>query len=108
MAGFVDDEAELPDPILRRRHEEASFLDCLATFPAACGDALHEALLMVRRDRRDDDPVGRVQLLEGEAIPLKPFDAVVQRATNHIWLNTGTEDAVFVGVMIGGRARDKR
>jgi hypothetical protein len=53
---------------------------------------------------------GQAALLfdEGEQVPLKPFDAVVQRATNHIWLNTGKEDAVFVGVMIGGRARDKR
>lgn len=37
----------------------------------------------------------------GDPIPLKPFDAVVQRATNHSWLNTGTEDAVFMAVMIG-------
>lgn len=40
---------------------------------------------------------------EGEQIALKPFDAVVQRATNHSWINTGSEDAVFVAVMVGER-----
>jgi hypothetical protein len=38
---------------------------------------------------------------EGEPIALKPFDAVVQRGTNHTWLNTGREDAVFLAVMLG-------
>ena len=38
---------------------------------------------------------------EGEPVPLQPFDAVVQRATNHMWLNTGREDAVFLAVMLG-------
>jgi hypothetical protein len=39
---------------------------------------------------------------EGEPIALRPFDAVVQRGTNHTWLNTGCEDAVFLAVMLGG------
>ena len=38
---------------------------------------------------------------EGDPIDLKPFDAVVQRGTNHAWLNTGREDAVFLAVMLG-------
>jgi naringenin degradation protein FdeH len=38
---------------------------------------------------------------EGEPIPLRPLDAIVQRATNHTWVNTGREDAVFLAVMIG-------
>ena len=38
---------------------------------------------------------------EGEPIALKPFDAVVQRGTNHAWVNTGREDAVFLAVMLG-------
>jgi hypothetical protein len=46
---------------------------------------------------------GDVSLLldEGEPIPLKPFDAVVQRNTNHAWINTGTEAAILLAVMIG-------
>lgn len=38
---------------------------------------------------------------EGDPVPLKPFDAVVQRGTNHMWLNTGQDDAIFLAVMIG-------
>jgi len=38
---------------------------------------------------------------EGEPVPLRPLDVVVQRATNHTWLNTGRADAVFLAVMAG-------
>ena len=38
---------------------------------------------------------------EGEPAPLKPLDAVVQLGVNHMWINTGAEDAVFLAVMIG-------
>ena len=44
-----------------------------------------------------------LQLDEGEAIKLKPLDAVVQRATNHSWVNTGREPALLMCVMIGGK-----
>jgi hypothetical protein len=47
---------------------------------------------------------GKAALLldEGDPVPLRPFDAVIQRGTNHMWLNTGTEDAIFMAVMVGG------
>jgi hypothetical protein len=46
---------------------------------------------------------GAVSLLldEGDPIPLKPFDSVVQRATNHAWIVTSAEPAVFLAVMAG-------
>jgi hypothetical protein len=46
---------------------------------------------------------GEVSLLldEGEPIPLQPFDAVVQRHTNHAWINTGSAAATLVAVMVG-------
>jgi len=44
-----------------------------------------------------------LQLDEGEAIKLKPLDAVVQRATNHSWVNTGREPALLMCVMVGGK-----
>ena len=46
---------------------------------------------------------GEASLLldEGDPIPLKPFDCVVQRATNHAWIVTSAEPAVFVCVMAG-------
>jgi hypothetical protein len=48
---------------------------------------------------------GRAELWldEGDPVPLKPLDAVVQRGVNHTWVNTGAEDAVFMAVMIGER-----
>lgn len=47
---------------------------------------------------------GEISLVldEGEPIKLKPFDAVVQRATNHSWMNTGKEPALLLCVMVGG------
>ena len=46
---------------------------------------------------------GEVSLLldVGEPIALCPFDAVVQRSTNHAWINTGNDDAILMAVMIG-------
>jgi hypothetical protein len=48
---------------------------------------------------------GEISLLldEGEPIELKPFDAVVQRATNHAWVNTGKAPALLMCVMVGGK-----
>jgi hypothetical protein len=45
---------------------------------------------------------GEVSLLldKGDLIPLRPFDAVVQRGTNHTWLVTGSSPAVFLAVMV--------
>jgi len=45
---------------------------------------------------------GRVSLLldEGEEVPLKPFDVVVQRGTNHSWINRGKEPALLMAVLV--------
>jgi hypothetical protein len=45
---------------------------------------------------------GEVSLLldEGEPIELLPFDVVIQRQTNHAWINTGATDAYVLSVMI--------
>ena len=45
---------------------------------------------------------GEVTLVvdDGEVV-LRPFDVVVQRGTSHTWRNTGTTEAILVGVMIG-------
>jgi hypothetical protein len=40
---------------------------------------------------------------EGEPIALKPFDAIVQRGTNHSWVNTGREPALLMCVMVGDK-----
>ncbi len=45
---------------------------------------------------------GSVDLLldDGEATALKPGDVVIQRATNHGWVNRGEETALLVAVLI--------
>lgn len=44
---------------------------------------------------------GEITLMldEGE-VDLKPFDCVVQRGTNHAWVNRGKEDALLMAVLI--------
>lgn len=45
---------------------------------------------------------GNVDLLldDTEAVSLKPGDVVIQRATNHAWVNRGPETALLVAVLI--------
>jgi quercetin dioxygenase-like cupin family protein len=45
---------------------------------------------------------GEVDLLldDGEATHLKPGDVVIQRATNHAWVNRGKETALLVAILI--------
>ncbi|MBN4046507.1 cupin domain-containing protein [bacterium AH-315-P15] len=44
---------------------------------------------------------GEVDMLvdEGEVTSLTPGDVVIQRGTNHAWVNHGTEPALFVAVL---------
>jgi quercetin dioxygenase-like cupin family protein len=48
---------------------------------------------------------GEVTMLldEGE-VDLKPFDVVIQRGTNHAWINRGAEPALLVGILIDAEA----
>ena len=39
-------------------------------------------------------------ILDEEEVSLKPFDVVVQRGTNHAWVNNGTEPALLIAVLI--------
>jgi len=45
---------------------------------------------------------GNVSLLldEGDEIPIRPLDVVIQRGTNHYWINRGTEPALLMGVLL--------
>lgn len=46
---------------------------------------------------------GEVSLLldVGDPVPLRRHDVVVQRGANHSWVNTGTEPATMLVVMVG-------
>jgi hypothetical protein len=39
-------------------------------------------------------------VLDTEERLMKPFDVVIQRGTNHAWVNRGTEDALLLSVLI--------
>jgi mannose-6-phosphate isomerase-like protein (cupin superfamily) len=39
-------------------------------------------------------------LLDEEEVNLKPFDAVIQRGTNHAWINKGTTTALLAAILI--------
>ena len=39
-------------------------------------------------------------ILDEEEVNLKPFDVVVQRGTNHAWVNNGNEPALLIAVLI--------
>ena len=39
-------------------------------------------------------------LLDEEEVHLKPFDVVIQRGTNHAWINKGTTPALLAAILI--------
>lgn len=44
---------------------------------------------------------GQITLvLDTEEREMKPFDVVIQRGTNHAWVNRGTEDALLLAVLV--------
>ena len=42
-------------------------------------------------------------VLDEEDVDLKPFDVVVQRGTNHAWVNNGKEPALLIAVLIDSK-----
>jgi quercetin dioxygenase-like cupin family protein len=47
-------------------------------------------------------------LLDEDERDLEPFDVVVQRGTNHAWINRGKTPALLMAVMIDAGFRDDR
>ena len=44
-------------------------------------------------------------LLDEDEVDLKPFDVVIQRGTNHAWINKGSEVAELVGILVDAEPR---
>lgn len=44
-------------------------------------------------------------LLDEDEVHLKPFDVVIQRGTNHAWINEGDESALLAAVLIDAEPR---
>ncbi|MDG1960729.1 MAG: cupin domain-containing protein [SAR86 cluster bacterium] len=45
-------------------------------------------------------------LLDEEEVRLEPFDTVVQRGTNHAWVNHGEEPALLIAVLIDSQLKE--
>ncbi len=45
-------------------------------------------------------------LLDDDEVQLQPFDVVVQRGTNHAWINNGTEPALLIAVLIDAAIKE--
>lgn len=43
-------------------------------------------------------------LLDDDEVDLEPFDVVIQRGTNHAWINKGSETGELVGVLVDAKA----
>ena len=46
-------------------------------------------------------------LLDEDEVRLKPFNVVVQRGTNHAWVNNDNEPALLIAVLIDSDLKDK-
>ncbi len=46
------------------------------------------------------EPLYNVVLLDDDERPLKPLDVVIQRGTNHAWINRGKEPALLAAILI--------
>ena len=102
----VRPESELGSREDREREQEERL--------AAMSEAERESTLARRPDTsrhpgmHKTKTVDYIILLKGEVtmlvdkgeVDLKPFDVVIQRGTNHAWVNKGDETAVLVAMMV--------
>ena len=42
-------------------------------------------------------------LVDNDEVDLHPHDVVIQRGTNHAWVNKGTEPALLIAVLIDSK-----
>tara|TARA_Y100000816_G_C26072506_1_gene564273 strand:+ start:409 stop:933 length:525 start_codon:yes stop_codon:yes gene_type:complete len=45
-------------------------------------------------------------ILDEEEVKINPFDVVVQRGTNHAWVNNGSEPALLIAVLIDSELKE--
>ena len=44
-------------------------------------------------------------LLDEDEVDLQPFDVVIQRGTNHGWINKGEEPVLLAAILVDAEAR---
>ena len=84
--------------------------EAMAAFGFAAAGASHARVRVSRHPMMHETDTldviilvrGEVDLLldDGEAKAMKPGDVVIQRATNHAWVNRGKETALLVAVLM--------
>ncbi|WP_415264966.1 cupin domain-containing protein [Pseudomonas serbica] len=42
-------------------------------------------------------------VLDDDEVDMKPFDVVIQRGTNHSWVNRGEVDALLMAVLVDAK-----
>ena len=42
----------------------------------------------------------KLQGMDEEEVKINPFDVIVQRGTNHAWVNNGSDPALLIAVLI--------
>ncbi|WP_419418747.1 cupin domain-containing protein [Legionella sp. D16C41] len=108
-AGTIFRFFEIP-PIDRNSSPENAEVQAQEAFAAA--NALHCRVNTYRHPMmHTTNTIDYVVVLKGEVtllldqgeIKLKPFDAVVQRATNHYWLNETSEPVLMMGVLLAAK-----
>ena len=91
-----------------KQQEAAELFEAMSANNARDSDARHPNM-------HKTDSVDYIILLSGEVtmlldkgeVTLKQFDVVVQRGTNHAWVNYGTEPAILAAILVDARPFQK-
>ena len=90
----------------QRMAQVAAYYQMVGGGDAHAGEGRHSGFHRTRS-------IDYIVLLEGEVtlmldegdVPMKPFDVVVQRGTNHSWVNYGEASALLMAVLIDADER---
>ena len=92
------------DPGLSLAEQEERAKATFAAYGATAVHAANQRSPWMHKTRTVDYIIllsGEVTLLlDEDERHLKPFDIVIQRGTNHAWVNTGPDEALLVAILM--------
>jgi hypothetical protein len=92
----IKPESEYQEQNIEQRQQEAAQLfEAMGASGERDASAKHQNM-------HKTDSVDYIILLSGE-VTMKPLDVVIQRGTNHAWINNGSEPAVLAAILIDAR-----
>jgi mannose-6-phosphate isomerase-like protein (cupin superfamily) len=101
---FFEVEPESADAGLTKSEREKRVAEAFASIGASHARPDTQRHPAMHRTKTVDYIVllsGRITLLLDDAeVDMKPFDVVVQRGTNHAWVNRGTDTARLLAVLV--------